>query len=79
MNTQTLIISTKELEALHKAEMSKIAKQTVAVQIFDDSDLFVFSSELLCLRIAYYFNGRELKVGKTSEGSWYIALYNYVK
>ena len=77
-------MTTKEkLELAHAKEMSKIAKEPLTAQLFENGDLFLFGSELGVLRIAYKYakhQHNETNVGfSTPKGCYYVALYLFSK
>lgn len=73
---QATTISNDELELAHAKEMSRIAKETVTARLYENGDLFLFGSELACLRIAQANRQIENKVAY-SQGlkCFYVALY----
>jgi hypothetical protein len=77
MNTVT--ISTEVLELELAKEMSKISKENVNVRLFDNEDLFVFGSELGCLRIANNYKSYETKIGYSQNyKSFYLAIRKFM-
>ena len=79
-NSKEMTNTTFTLEELalgHAKEMSKIAKEKVTAQLYENDDLYVFGSELACLRIAYFYKAKETNV-KYSENlkTFYVAIYS---
>jgi hypothetical protein len=74
---KNLTFTLEELALGHAKEMSKIAKENVTAQLYENDDLYVFGSELACLRIAYFYKAKETNV-KYSENlkTFYVAIYS---
>ena len=73
----TFTITTKELEISFAIEMSKIAKEQVTAQLYENDDLFLFGSELACLRIAYANKEKETKIAYSENlKTFYVAIYS---
>ena len=51
------------LEIGHAKEMSKIAKEPVTAELYENEDLYLFGSELACLRIAQANRHKKTNVG----------------
>ena len=70
-------ISNAILSDAHAKEMSKIAKEEVSAHLYEDGDLFLFGSELACLRIAYANRHKETKVAYSDNlQTFYVAIYS---
>lgn len=77
-NMATASITIESLEIAFSSELSKIAKEKVTAQIFD-KDLFVFASELACLRIANSIKSKETNVAYSeNRKTYYVAIYSYI-
>ena len=75
MTTFTISITALELE--HSKEMSKIAKELVTARLYENEDLFLFGSELACLRIAQANKSKETKVAYSENlKTFYVAIYS---
>ena len=73
----TFTISNKALELEHSKEMSKIAKELVTARLYENEDLFLFGSELACLRIAQANKSKETKVAYSENlKTFYVAIYS---
>lgn len=73
----TFTISIEQLEVGHAKEMSKIAKETVTAKLYENGDLFLFGSELACLRIAQANRQKETKVNYSENlKTFYVAIYS---
>jgi hypothetical protein len=73
----TFTISIKALELEHSKEMSKIAKELVTARLYENEDLFLFGSELACLRIAQANKSKETKVAYSENlKTFYVAIYS---
>lgn len=71
------IISMEKLAAAHATEMSKIAKEPVRAKLYENDDLYLFGSELGCLRIAQAHRKQETKVAYSENlQSFYVAIYS---
>jgi hypothetical protein len=70
-------ITIEQLESGHSKEMSKIAKEPVTAKLYENGDLFLFGSELACLRIAQANRNKETKVAYSSNlATFYVAIYS---
>jgi hypothetical protein len=70
-------ISIEELELGHSKEMSRIAKEKVSAKLYENEDLFLFGSELGCLRIAQATRAKETKVSYSENlKTFYVAIYS---
>ena len=70
-------ITTEALEEGHAKEMSKIAKEPVFAQLYENDDLYLFGSELACLRIAQANRHKETKVDYSSNlKTFFVAIYS---
>ncbi len=66
-----------KLELGHATEMSKIAKQPVTAKLYDNEDLFIFGSEIACLRVAQAYKSKETKVAYSENlKTFYTAIYS---
>ena len=75
----TYNLTTEQLENEFAIEFSKIAKQNVTAKLFDNEDLFLFGSELACLRIANAFKHKETKVSYSENLNTYcVAIYKFL-
>lgn len=73
----TFTITTEELESGFAIEMSKIAKEPVTANLYENDDLYLFGSELACLRIAQANRNKETKVAYSENyKTFYIAIYS---
>jgi len=73
----TFTIPTEVLEAGHATEMSKIAKEPVTAKLYENEDLFLFGTELACLRIAQANRQKETKVAFSENlKTFYVAIYS---
>ena len=73
----TFTITTEELEIGHAIEMSKIAKEQVTARLYENDDLFLFGSELACLRIAYANKETETRVDYSENlKTFFVAIYS---
>ncbi len=73
----TFTITTEELEIAHAIEMSKIAKEQVTAQLYENEDLFLFGSKLACLRIAYANKQMETHVAYSENlKTFFVAIYS---
>jgi|APFre7841882793_1041355.scaffolds.fasta_scaffold133296_1 hypothetical protein len=73
----TFTISIEALELEHSKEMSKIAKELVNARLYENEDLFLFGSELACLRIAQANRKKETKVAYSENlSTFYVAIYS---
>jgi hypothetical protein len=73
----TFTISTELLELSLATEMSKIAKETVTAKLYENEDLFLFGSELGCLRIAQANRQKDTKVAYSENlKTFYVAIYS---
>ncbi len=77
-NKNKMEIAKQELEIAHAKELSKLAKETVTAKLFDNSDLYLFGSELACYKLAYIFKNKQTRV-EYSENlkTFYVAIYKY--
>ncbi len=64
------------LEIGHAKEMSKIAKEPVTAELYENEDLYLFGSELACLRIAQANRHKKTNVGVANIGGYYVAIYS---
>lgn len=70
-------ISTEVLELEFAAEMSKIAKEIVTAQLYENEDLYLSGSELACLRIAQANKHKETKVAYSENlKTFFVAIYS---
>jgi hypothetical protein len=70
-------ITTEALEEGHAKEMSKIAKEPVSARLYENDDLYLFGSELACLRIAQANRHKETKVDYSSNlKTFFVAIYS---
>jgi len=73
----TLNIKIETLELGHAKEMSKIAKEPVTAKLYENQDLFLFGSELACLRISQANRNKETKVNYSENlKTFYVAIYS---
>ena len=73
----TFTFTTEELETAFAIEKSKIAKEAVTAKLYDNEDLFLFGSELACLRIANSIKTKETKVNYSENlKTFYVAIYS---
>ena len=71
------VISIEALESAHASEMSKIAKEPVTATLYENEDLYLFGSELGCLRIAQANRKNETKVAYSENlKTFYVAIYS---
>jgi len=65
-----------EIETAFATEMSKLAKEPVTARLYEDGDLFLFGSEIACLRLAHVNRSYETKVEYSKNlKTFYIAIY----
>jgi len=73
----TFTITTEELELGFAIEMSKIAKESVTANLYENDDLYLFGSELACLRIAQANRHKETRVAYSeNQKTFYVAIYS---
>ena len=73
----TITITTEQLEAEHAKQMSKVAKQPVTATLYENGDLYLFGSELACLRIAQANRQKETRVNYSQNlKTFYVAIYS---
>lgn len=73
----TFTIATEELELAIAIEFSKIAKESVTAQVYENEDLFLFGTELACLRIAQANRHKETRVAYSENlKTFYVAIYS---
>jgi hypothetical protein len=73
----TFTITTEELELGFAIEMSKIAKEQVTANLYENEDLYLFGTELACLRIAYANKHKETRVSYSENlKTFYVAIYS---
>jgi hypothetical protein len=71
------IITLEILSRAHAKEMSKIASEEVECKLFENSDLYIFGSELACLRIMYANRHKETKVAYSDNlQTFFVAIYS---
>jgi tRNA(Leu) C34 or U34 (ribose-2'-O)-methylase TrmL len=74
-----LQFTTEQLENEFAIEMSKIAKQNVTARLYDNEDIFLFGSELACLRIANSYKHKETKVSYSENlKTYYVTIYKFL-
>jgi hypothetical protein len=69
----------KSLEIGYEVIMGKIAKEQVTATLYENEDLFLFGSELACLRIAQsnICGKKERKVNYSENlKTFYVAIYS---
>ena len=69
--------TTEELELGYAKEMTIIAKEKVTTRLYENEDLYVFGSEIACLRIAQANKSKETKVAYSENlKTFYVAIYS---